>query len=221
LHSSGTAGLDYGWITSHTGVMFGGKTEGLIRQVNDIKRFVEIQKNAAARDNQEDFPNLSIGTYKHVLDSRYSIENIVSHSGASLKAKPVTNIASLVDDIYLHDYRVVAIDEVQFFSEKDNDGNYLITYVLKQLADEDRLVIIAGLDKDFRGLPFGPMGDILAISDEKMTYTSRCAKCASPATLPQRFVNGQYPYFDDPVEMPGASEAYEPRCRKCHVVKRR
>lgn len=145
---------------------------------------------------------------------------IVSHNGITLAAKPVSSVSELVSLVEKQDYRLIAIDEVQFFDEKDEDGNFLITKAVKQFADEKRLVIVAGLDKDFKGNPFGPIGELLALSDEKNFHTSVCAVCGAPATLPQRLINGKPASKNDPVVLVGANESYEPRCRRCHVVQK-
>ncbi len=79
-------------------------------------------------------------------------------------------------------------------------------------------VVVSGLDKDFRGMPFGPMGDILALADERVSLTSTCVQCGQPAVLPQRLIDGRPANWDDPIVYPGATEAYEPRCRNCHVT---
>lgn len=217
MYSPGIAGLDYGWIKSISGTMFSGKTTDLTNTIDKLLRMEKVRANASKREGTE-YEKLSFGIFKHSIDKRYSTVDIVSHSGIRIAAKPVSSVESLISEVNHNDYRVIAIDEAQFFDEKDSNGDFLITHAIKLFADEKRYVILAGLDKDFRGLPFGPMGDILAVSDEKSFHVATCAKCGASATLPQRLVEGKPAYYDDPVVMPGASEAYEPRCRTCHTV---
>ena len=108
------------------------------------------------------------------------------------------------------DTEVVAIDEVQFF-DKD------IVEVCEYLADKGIRVMVAGLDKDFRGESFGVMPELLTRAEFVTKLTAVCAKCA-PATRTQRLVNGKPAGFEDPIVMVGADESYEPRCRHCHQV---
>lgn len=213
----GIAGLDYGMIVSETGNMYSGKTSALISRLEKIKRVDGKIKEAAKRENKTYRP-LSIGVYKHQIDNRYSSNEVVTHNGVSIAAKPIKTVNELVEDVNKNNYRIVAIDEVQFFDELSDDGRYQIELALKQFADEKRYVIVAGLDVDFRGLTFGPMGNIIAISEEKGFHKSICAVCGGPATLPQRLINGKPAYFDDPIKMVGANDSYEPRCRNHHVV---
>ena len=109
------------------------------------------------------------------------------------------------------DTEVVAIDEVQFF-DKD------IVEVCEYLADKGIRVMVAGLDKDFRGESFGVMPELLTRAEFVTKLTAVCAKCGAPATRTQRLVNGKPAGFEDPIVMVGADESYEPRCRHCHQV---
>jgi len=213
----GIAGLDYGTIVSETGNMYSGKTSALISRLEKIKRIDGKMKEAAERENKTYRP-LTIGVYKHHIDDRYSSDKVVTHNGISIAAKPIKTVKELINDVTLNNYRIVAVDEVQFFDELNEDGRFEIEYALKKFADEKRYVIVAGLDVDFRGLTFGPMGNIIAISEEKGFHKSICAVCGAPATLPQRLINGKPAYFDDPIKLVGANDSYEPRCRVHHVV---
>ena len=109
------------------------------------------------------------------------------------------------------DTDVVAVDEVQFF---DHD----IVDVCEYLADRGLRVMVAGLDKDFRGEPFGVLPELLTRAEFVTKLTAVCAKCGAPATRTQRLVDGKPASFEDPIVLVGAVEHYEPRCRHCHEI---
>ncbi|MBW6454422.1 MAG: thymidine kinase [Trueperaceae bacterium] len=183
-----------GWIEVVAGPMFSGKSEELIRRVT---------RAMIARQ--------PVQVFKPLIDDRYDVVAVASHGGRTLRAEAVADADDLrvrIDPIT----RVVAIDEAQFF------GDGLVDLVV-ELADRGRRVIVAGLDLDFRGVPFGPMPALLAEAEvvEKLTAICRCGKAA---TRTQRLIGGQPAHEDDPVILVGAAEAYEPRCRACHVVVR-
>lgn len=184
-----------GWIELICGSMFSGKTEELIRRV---KRAQIAQQK--------------IQVFKPRLDDRYGGQTVSSHNGLQLDALPVAGaavIASLVEP----DTTVVAIDEVQFF-------DWQIAEVCQQLADHGKRVILAGLDMDFRGEPFGPMPLLMAHAEKVDKLQAICVVCGSPASRTQRLIDGQPASYDDPVILVGASEVYEARCRACHSVPR-
>ena len=183
-----------GWIEVVAGPMFSGKSEELIRRVT---------RAMIARQ--------SVQVFKPLIDDRYDAVAVASHAGRTLRAEAVADVADLrvrLDPIT----RVIAVDEAQFFDAS------LVDLAL-ELADRGRRVIVAGLDLDFRGVPFGPMPALLAHAEivEKLTAICRCGKAA---TRTQRLIAGQPAHEDDPVILVGAAEAYEPRCRSCHVVLR-
>lgn len=215
--NNGIAGLDIGWLISETGTMYSGKSTALINKVTDWKRADQYRVKNGKMTNKHVEP-LTFGVYKHRVDNRYAKNEIVSHTGIKLPAKPISTIEELITDVEKNDYRVVAIDEVQFFNEKDENMNYLIPKVLTKFANDKRLVIVSGLSRDFRGETFYAMGDIISNSDEMNNHLSTCVECGSPATLPQRFIDGQPAHYNDPIVLVGGSESYEPRCRNCHVV---
>jgi thymidine kinase len=178
------------------GSMFSGKTEELIRRV----RRAMIAKQ-------------QIQVFKPQIDDRYSIEEVTSHNGQKLKAIPVadsSNIPALVDD----KTTVVAIDEVQFFDKG-------IIEIVEQLADSGIRVILGGLDLDFRGVPFGPMPELMCRAEEVQKLYAICVICGNPASRTQRLVDGHPAYFDDPLIMVGAQERYEARCREHHHIPHR
>lgn len=182
-----------GWIEVISGCMFAGKTEELIRRINVLS-----------------YAKKNIIVFKPKIDIRYSDSEIVSHSGAKVPCLVVEKAQDILKKIEA-DTEVVAIDEVQFF-DKD------IVEVCEYLADKGIRVMVAGLDKDFRGESFGVMPELLTRAEFVTKLTAVCAKCGAPATRTQRLVNGKPAGFEDPIVMVGADESYEPRCRHCHQV---
>ena len=182
-----------GWIEVISGCMFAGKTEELIRRINVLS-----------------YAKKNIIVFKPKIDNRYSDSEIVSHSGAKVPCLVVEKAQDILKKIEA-DTEVVAIDEVQFF-DKD------IVEVCEYLADKGIRVMVAGLDKDFRGESFGVMPELLTRAEFVTKLTAVCAKCGAPATRTQRLVNGKPAGFEDPIVMVGADESYEPRCRHCHQV---
>lgn len=182
-----------GWVEAICGGMYAGKTEELIRR---LKRL--------------DFARREYRLFKPLIDNRYSEEEVVSHSGLKMPSIPIEHPIEILDYITEATY-AVAIDEVQFF---DNQ----IVDVVEYLADKGIRVIVAGLDKDFRGESFGPMPILLTKAEEVTKLTSICSQCGGPATRSQRLIDGKAASYHDPIIQVGASEAYEPRCRHCHEI---
>jgi len=185
-----------GWIEAICGSMFSGKTEELIRR---LRRAVIAQQK--------------VQVFKPALDDRYVVEKVASHNGLHWEAIPVES-AGAISDLIDPDTTVVAIDEVQFF-------DWTIADTCSQLADQGVRVIVAGLDMDFRGEPFGPMPLLMAQAERVVKLQAICVVCGAPASRTQRLIDGQPAWHDDPVIMVGASEVYEARCRHCHQVPRR
>lgn len=182
-----------GWIELICGSMFSGKSEELIKRVNRAQ-----------------YAKQQLAVFKPSLDDRYAKEAVVSHNGNSVIAKPIersTEIFDLIDP----SIDIIAIDEVQFFDEK-------IIEVAQHLANEGYRVILAGLDQDFRGEPFGPMPILLSLAESVTKLQAVCAVCGSPSSRTQRLINGKPASYDEPVILVGASESYEPRCRHHHEV---
>jgi Thymidine kinase. len=182
-----------GWIEVICGGMFSGKSEELIRRVR--RCFFAKQK---------------VAVFKPALDDRYSKDEVVSHNGETIIAKPIRRPEEIFDYIS-EDIDCIAVDEVQFFDDS-------IVDVVQQLADEGYRVILAGLDLDFRGEPFGPMPALVCIAEMLTKLQAVCAVCGAPASRTQRLINGRPASYNDPVILVGASESYEPRCRHCHEV---
>ena len=182
-----------GWIEVICGCMFAGKKEELIRRINVL---------SYARKN--------ILVFKPKIDDRYSTTEIASHAGSKVPCIVISEAKEILDHVN-YDTDVVAIDEVQFFDEDVVD-------ICEYLADSGLRVMVAGLDKDFRGEPFGVLPDLLTRAEFVTKLTAVCAKCGAPATRTQRIINGKPASFNDPIVLVGAKEAYEPRCRHCHEI---
>lgn len=182
-----------GWIEVICGCMFAGKTEELIRRINVL---------SYARKN--------ILVFKPKIDDRYSTTEIASHAGSKVPCIVISEAKEILNHVN-YDTDVVAIDEVQFFDEDVVD-------ICEYLADSGLRVMVAGLDKDFRGEPFGVLPDLLTRAEFVTKLTAVCEKCGAPATRTQRIINGKPASFNDPIVLVGAKEAYEPRCRHCHEI---
>lgn len=176
------------------GPMFAGKTEELIRRAKRLKY---------AKQNYQ--------VFKPIIDTRYSIKpEIVSHSLLTENAILISHSSEILDKL---DPRVeaVIIDEAQFLDKG-------IIKIVDDLADRGIRVIIGGLDRDFKGEPFGPMPELLAIAEFVTKLTAICVKTGMPATRTQRIINGKPANYHDPLIVVGASDSYEPRSRHTHEV---
>jgi len=182
-----------GSIEVITGSMFCGKTEETIRRL----RRATIAKQ-------------KVQVFKPKIDNRFSEKKVTSHAGLNYDALPIENAS----DIPVHvkgNTTVVAIDEAQFFDDE-------IIQICQKLADSGIRVIVAGLDTDFRGEPFGPMPTLMAKAEKVDKLHAICVICGEEASRTQRLVNGKPAKYSDPVVIVGASEMYEARCRKHHEV---
>lgn len=189
-------GESHGHVELICGSMFSGKSEELIRRV----RRAQIARQ-------------KVMVFTNKIDIRYGEAQVASHSGSNLDALPIKRAADIwehVDD----SVTVVAIDEAQFF-------DWEVAEVVAQLAHRGVRVIIAGLDTDFRGEPFGPMPILMAQAEEVTKLNAICMVCGGPASRTQRLVDGEPAAYDDPLVVVGANEMYEARCRHHHQVPRR
>ncbi|HEY8803647.1 MAG TPA: thymidine kinase [Clostridium sp.] len=186
---------NHGWVEVIIGPMYSGKSEELIRRIRRIK--IAKQK---------------VQVFKPQIDNRYSKGDVVSHCGAKVEAVPVKDSSQILKFLDT-DTQVVAIDEVQFFDKGIID-------VITILADDNKRVICAGLDMDFKGEPFGPIPALLAVAEFVDKIQAICVVCGNPATRTQRLINGKPAKYEDPIVLIGATESYEARCRKCHIVPR-
>jgi len=173
-----------GWIEVVCGSMFSGKTEELIRRLNRAR-----------------IAKLKVEIFKPGIDTRYSDEDVVSHNSNSINSIPVENAQQIL--FYANDVDVIGIDEAQFF------GSELID-VCQQLANQGIRVIVAGLDMDFLGKPFGPMPDLMAIAEDVTKVHAICMRCGSLAQYSHRIIAG------DKLVVLGETESYEPLCRSCY-----
>ena len=172
-----------GWIEVITGSMFSGKSEELIRR---------LRRAIIARQR--------VQTFKPEVDSRSEAE-IVSHSDMRLPSISVGSSQELLEKLD-HRTEVVGVDEAQFFDPG-------IVEVCQRMADQGKRVIVAGLDKDFRGLPFGPIPALMAVAEDVTKTLAICVRCGSPANNTQRLVES------DELVVVGAQGLYEARCRRC------
>jgi len=173
-----------GWIEVVCGSMFSGKTEELIRRLKRAQ-----------------FAKQKVEIYKPQIDTRYHEEKVVSHSGLEIMSTPVpasSNILLLANDV-----DVVGIDEAQFFDME-------LVNVCKQLANSGVRVIVAGLDMDFKGNPFGPMPDLLACAEYVTKVHAICMECGSLAHISHRKT------ADTNLVLLGETDSYEPLCRDCY-----
>ncbi|HTX90837.1 MAG TPA: thymidine kinase [Anaerolineales bacterium] len=177
------------------GSMFSGKTDELIRR---------LRRATIARQH--------VQVFKPAIDMRYAVEKVTSHAGSDFDAIPIEKTGEIREKL---DPRatVVAIDEAQFFDDE-------IIRIVEELAAKQIRVIIAGLDTDFRGEPFGPMPVLMARAERVDKLQAICMVCGEPACRTQRLVNGKPARYDDPVVIVGAAELYEARCRIHHEVPR-
>lgn len=177
------------------GPMFAGKTEELIRRV---KRMEYAKKKYLV--------------FKPNIDNRYSTCEVVSHNKKRTNAINIDiNNPNMVSKYKTEDISALVFDEVQFFNES-------LLNIVKDYASKGLRIICAGLDKDFLGNPFGIMPNLLALADEVTKLTAICMVCGEEATETQRIIDGHPAYDDDDVVLIGATESYEARCRKCHIV---
>ncbi|MGE4541160.1 MAG: thymidine kinase [Bacteroidales bacterium] len=172
-----------GWIEVICGSMFSGKTEELIRRLNRAriaKQRVEI--------------------FKPHIDKRYSEEDVVSHDSKAIQSISVESASQIL--FYANDMEVIGIDEAQFFDDE-------LASVCDQLANSGVRVIIAGLDMDFQGKPFGPLPALMATAEYVTKVHAICMRCGNLANYSHRII------ANEKLVMLGETESYEPLCRKC------
>ncbi|MCR5571913.1 MAG: thymidine kinase [Bacteroidales bacterium] len=173
-----------GCIEVICGSMFSGKTEELIRRLRRAQ-----------------FANQEIAVFKPAVDNRYSAEDVVSHDLHSVRSQPVTDPKKMLE--IGPDVRVVGIDEAQFFDAS-------LVEVCQALADRGVRVIVAGLDTDYLGKPFGPMPALLAIAEDVQKVHAICVKCGNLANHSHRLAKSRE------LVLLGEKDAYEPLCRDCY-----
>ena len=176
-------GEKIGWIEVICGSMFSGKTEELIRRLKRVK-----------------IANLKVKIFKPTIDTRYDVNQVVSHDSNAILSTPIDNSQIIL--LMANDVDVVGIDEAQFF---DNE----IVNVCQTLAQKGIRVIVAGLDMDYRGIPFGPMPNLLAVADYITKLHAICVVCGNIASISYRKTS------DSGQILLGEKDSYEPRCRRC------
>ena len=169
------------------GCMFSGKTEELIRRIHRAQ-----------------YAKCPVSAFNHTLDgARYKEGSLVSHNGIEVPTHAVSNPADIATIAHKEGADVVAIDEGQFFHAE-------IIEMVTGLADDGRRVIVAGLNLDYRGEPFGPMPELMARADDITLLTAICTCCGAEATRSQRIIESQSQI------LVGSKESYTARCRDCH-----
>jgi thymidine kinase len=183
-----------GSITLICGSMFSGKTEELIRLV---RRAMHARKR--------------VQVFKSSVDVRSETTVIRTHDGVCFNALAVPDARTL-ESLLEPDVQVIGIEEIQFFDEA-------VVPLCQRLVDRGVEVIAAGLDQDFRGLPFGFMPVLMALADDVLKLHAICKVCGREASRTQRLVNGRPAAWNEPTILIGADESYEARCRRCHRVR--
>ena len=172
-----------GWVEVVCGSMFSGKTEELIRRLRRAQ-----------------YANQQVQIFKPTVDSRYHQENVVSHNKNSIQSKVVSSAKEILE--FSKDIEVIGIDEAQFFDE-------LLPDVCMELANNGIRVIVAGLDMDFKGKPFGPIPNLMAIAEFVSKVHAICLGCGDLAQFSHRKTK------EDGLVLLGETQEYEPLCRKC------
>jgi len=174
-----------GWIEVVCGSMFSGKTEELIRRVR-----------------RAEYAKQNVQVFKPEIDNRYDDNHIVSHSRLMMPSENINKASDLMK-LVEEDTQVIAVDEVHFLDDEIID-------ISNQLADKGKRVILAGLDQDYLGRPFGPMPNLLAIAEYITKTMAICMHCGNPANRTERLTK------DEETVVVGAADIYEARCRNCH-----
>lgn len=188
-----TSIFDKGHLTVISGCMFSGKTTELLRIINLSK-----------------IAGLKVQLFKPVIDNRYDNKSVVSHDNTKMEA---INISKSGEILKLLDngVDVVGIDEVQFLDRK-------VVNIVNKLTSNNLNVVVAGLNTDFKGDPFGQMPTLLSLADNLIKVYAVCNKCKKAATRTQRLINGKPAKRNSPLVLVGGKENYEARCVKCHQV---
>ncbi len=185
LEKDKNAGERTGWIEVVCGSMFSGKTEELIRRLNRAR--IAKQK---------------VEIFKPAVDTRYDEEDVVSHDANAVKSNPVQSASQIL--FYAEEFEVVGIDEAQFFDDE-------LVHVCNELANKGKRVIVAGLDMDFTGKPFGPIPQLMATAEYVTKVHAICIRCGNLANYSHRIAK------EDKLVLLGETDAYEPLCRKCFL----
>ncbi|MFA5649149.1 MAG: thymidine kinase [Bacteroidales bacterium] len=185
IENSIAEGKRKGWIEVVCGSMFSGKTEELIRRLKRAK-----------------FANLRTEIFKPHIDNRYALEEVVSHDANSIASTPVTSSGNIL--LMASNVDVVGIDEAQFFDDN-------LVNVCNKLANQGVRVIVAGLDMDFQGKPFGPIPQLMACAEYVTKVHAICMKCGDLAQFSHRLSD------TEKLVVIGETDIYEPLCRRCFM----
>lgn len=188
LEKSLVRGRKHGWIEVIAGSMFSGKTEELIRRLRRAK-----------------YANQKVEIFKPQIETRYSEKEVVSHDSRAIMSTPVESSANIL--LLVSDVEVVGIDEAQFFDKG-------LVEVCNKLANDGIRVIVAGLDMDYLGVPFGPVPKLMSIAEYVTKVHAICMRCGNLASYSHRLSN------NDKRVLLGEKDAYEPLCRECFVEDR-
>lgn len=183
-----------GRIELITGCMFAGKTEEFIRRITRLK-----------------FAKHEVMVFKPVIDDRYSVNEVISHMRLSIPAVAVNESKEILEKL-TPNTTVIGVDEVQFFDEQ-------IVEVLEKIANQGIVVIVNGLDKDFKNDPFLNVEKLMIYADFVKKLHAICVKCGNLANRTQRLVNGNPACRTDQVVLIGEKDKYEARCRHCHQIR--
>lgn len=181
------------------GSMFSGKTEELLYRLR-----------------RAEYAKKKVITIKHEIDNRKSYKCIFSHDGALREAHPISSCEEGLDTLIRltsESVDVVGIDEIQFFPPET-------VQIIDFLVENGKRVIVAGLDLDFRGEPFGIVPTLMAHADEVIKLRAICMVCGNEANFTQRLIDGEPAGYDDPIVLVGGEECYEPRCRNCYKMEK-
>ncbi len=173
-----------GWVEVIVGSMFSGKTEELIRRLNRAR-----------------IAKLKVEIFKPAVDTRYDEADVVSHNDNAIRSTPIESAQQIL--LYANNVDVVGIDEAQFFDKQLAD-------VCNQLANSGIRVVVAGLDMDFQGRPFGPIPHLMAIAEYVTKVHAICMRCGSLAHFSHRTID------NEKLVVLGETESYEPLCRQCY-----
>lgn len=178
------------------GPMFSGKSEELIRRMRRAK-----------------IAQQTVVAFKNRLDNQHdhAVEYVISHNGTKISARPTETVQEILNIAEQENAQVICIDNVHFFSQK-------IIQTICTLLAKGKQVIVAGLDLDFRGIPFGPIPTLLALANQITKLHAICSLCGNEGNFTQRFINGKAAVYDDPIVMIGAHETYQARCRRCYTI---
>ncbi len=196
-HYNGNVG-NIGILEVITGSMFSGKSEELIRRLR-----------------RAEYAGQKIVVFSPSIDDRYGKDGIYSHGKDSFSAYSVGSVSQMEEIMDKNnDAHVIGIDEVQFLGEE-------VTAFCKKYVEYGKRLIVAGLDMSFRAEPYHPLPELMGIADRVDKFNAICTVCGKPAYASQRLIDGEPAYYDDPLVMVGASENYEARCRRHHIVRYR